>query len=661
MSCGPAQATFRLLDSYVGWDPSGAADSTKNLTGLDQPSGVRLVELHPDSVSAAGVTPYIPPRRLARGCHAREWYLLTPGPLPSRLLKRGPCVMDWLNVWRHEIHDALMDAVAIAVHGTRIAISDAGAGAVTVWARGGYQRAAQIRIHNPGALAFTPVRELLVSAHKAGSRWAIYRYGPEGTLRHVFRDLPDGQVDRIAVSQDCTIWLATSHSDGLMKLWRAPLATGEFRAATLKELAAAFSQTAVKSATEDGFCLEECGSGTVPVVNCFSWYGRPIPPEEVGSGPVPPLADAGQLYTGPIDSGIVSCLWHRVRIDAGVPVRTALEVSIASSTLPEEMPHPSDWQDAPAGSQDFLLTRPPGRYLFLRVRFTGDGVSTPVLRRIRIDFPRSTSLELLPAVYRDNPQAEDFTERFLSLFDASIEDLDRVIERFPALMDVDSAPAEALPWLGSFLGVVLDSTWEPERRRAILKNLPVLYRKRGTVEGLLRAIQLIFDLTPSIQELPGERAWAAVSHGRLRALRLFGKTRSRFLVGRSALGSAPLRSYGDPQNDAFATHAYRFRVQIPPAPVRSKGFEERLQRLIESQKPAHATAVVRVGGTGFIVGTWSSVGVDTVFAPVAPPVLGTAGNIRLRRMSVLWPGHRAPRSGIVPGETAAVGIQTLME
>ena len=96
----------------------------------------------------------------------------------------------------------------------------------------------------------------------------------------------------------------------------------------------------------------------------------------------------------------------------------------------------------------------------MRLRLTGDGKATPVVRRIRLDFPRVTSLEFLPPVYREQPDAEDFTERFLSLFDASIAELDRAIERAPALLDADGVPDEVLPWLGSFLDVAFDRAWD---------------------------------------------------------------------------------------------------------------------------------------------------------------------------------------------------------
>jgi phage tail-like protein len=369
-----------------------------------------------------------------------------------------------------------------------------------------------------------------------------------------------------------------------------------------------------------------------------------------------------------------------VRVDADVPTGTTLAVAIATSEKSEPpdqgdpnvdpawkdflagKPHPRDWQPAPKGSQDFLIDQPPGRYLFLRLRLTGDGKATPTVRRLRIDFPRATSADFLPPVYRENPQADDFTERFLSLFDASIADLDRAIERYPALLDPGGVPDELLPWLGSFLDVAFDPVWEPDRRRAILRAVPALYRRRGTVAGLVETIRTVFDVEPAIQELGRERNWRGLGRGSyLRGVRLFGKAQARFRLGSSSLSKAPLKSYGNPDGDPLGTHAYRFRILVPPNPLVSGAGRSRLDRLVASQKPAHTIATVRVGGQGLILGTSFGVGVDTVFAPLPPPVLGQGGNIRLRRRSVLWSGRGGVSSGIGVGGAPAVGIHTVME
>jgi len=305
------------------------------------------------------------------------------------------------------------------------------------------------------------------------------------------------------------------------------------------------------------------------------------------------------------------------------------------------------------------------------LNLTGDGANTPVVRSVRIDFPRRTSLDRLPAVYRASPEAEDFTERFLANFDASLEDLDAAIARFPAMFSVAGVPPEVLPWLGSFLDVAFDPTWSDARRRAILSQLPALYPLRGTVCGFVKIFNLIFDLTPAIEELAPARPWGALAdsgtpadpsaqpNAQLDAVRLFGQGRARFRLGSSALGQAPIHAYGDPDLDPLVAEAYRFEVQIP----RGTGgaVRDRMTALIEAQKPAHTVATIRFGGDGFVVGVWSAVGIDTAFLPLPQPVLGATGNVQLNRASTAAAGPPRGRLPLTVGASSAVGVRTLLE
>lgn len=691
MSCSSGFPTFRLLDAYVGWDQGDQVhDQSQNLIGFTDPEGLRLSPLNPNAVNPSDLLSYLPPPQLARGCGSCDWYLITPVPPSPRLLRRDPCSGLWVSIWDEACSpDYLLEPVAVAAWRKRVAVSDRGARSVWVWSGRGSRLSAHIDFDNPGPLAFTPRGELLVAV-KEDDIWRVHRFGPAGEVRGSLPPLPTGKVDRLAVSQDCTVWLIIE-SGGAFEIWRLARGSQQFERSTIKELQSAFKPTGLSATSARGFCLEQRDANNIPIVCCFSWYGRPLCDEDI---PVPQpakLHERGQLLTKAIDSGIPRCRWHRVRIDADIPSGTTLEVAVSTSedeqpapqgdnsqevgweTFNAGVPHPRDWHVAPLGSLDSLIQQqPPGRYLFVRLRFTGDGRSTPVVRRVRLEFPRKTSLDLLPPVYRETPDAEDFSERFLSLFDASIADLDAAIERYPALLDPDGVPSEVLPWLGTFVDVTLDRAWDTERRRAILRSVPALYRKRGTVDGLKEAIDLVFGIKPAIQEIATERMWGAIAsaerpdelkvRARLGEVRLFGRASSRFRLGSSALSRTPLRSFGNPDRDPLSIGAYRFRVLVPPTEDRSGLWRERLRRLIESQKPAHTIASVRVGGNGFVLGTWSAIGVDTVFGHLSPPVLGkVGGNVRLNRMSVLWPGPRGVRSGMVPNQTAVVGVKTVME
>lgn len=675
MSCGPVTRTFRILDENVGWDPS----SRKGLTGLDDASGVVLAPSTSGAADPADILRFLPPPWLARGCGPCEWYLVTPARPAPRLLRRNPCdgafrpVVDEPCDFRGLVHP-----IAVAVRGHRVAVSDPGAERVFVWAASGERMLAAIPVEKPEALTFTSWGELLVAVQ--GSDRPL-RFGPDGAPRGTFAaPLPAGNVQRLAVGDDCAVWLVTGDESGGHRVWRVGREDDQFGEVSAADLADAFRPTGITRVSNVGFCLEECGPDGVPVVRCYSRYGRVLPPDAIPGPTGMSRALAGQLLTEPLDSGIPRCRWHRVRIEAEVPTGTTLNVTVATSEVgnppdqgdppsegtwrdfPSGTPHPTDWQEVAAGTTDFLVRQPPGRFLLLRMRLTGDDLATPTVRRIRIDFPRSTSLEFLPPIYREDPQAEDFTERFLGLFDSGLEDLDTVIGRYPALLDGQGVPEEVLPWIGHFLGLAFDPSWNAERRRALLAAAPRLHRRRGTVRGLTETIELALGVKPVIQELAVERRWGAIArNARLGSVCLFGRARARFRLGASALGGAPVKSYGDPDHDPHNVLGHRFRVVVPPhAGTDPAETRRRLEQLIETQKPAHTAVSVRVGGLGLVIGPRSRVGIDTAIAPVPAPVLGRSGNVRLRRMSVLWPRRGGSRGTLSVGRTAALGIQTVV-
>jgi phage tail-like protein len=668
---------FRLLDGIVGWDP---LDFT-GLEGLDDIlGGVALARLSPNAVDPSSLLPYMPPARLARGCGKCEWYLMTP--VPSRLLRLEcgvapppcdapyPCGEAFVPL---PCLAGFLDGVAVAARRNFVAISDRGAGEVRIYAASGEELLAVILVDEPGPLAFSPRSELFVAAGGAAPK--LFRFSPGGDPRGEWpAPLPwPGEVDRLAFAKDGSLWLVMRTSDGSLSLWRATREAPAFVRADPRGLLASFDATDLVLASADGFCLRDTTEGPTC---CFDWYGRPTGALQ----PPAPVARErqGQLLTVAIDSGKPRCRWHRIRLEATVPSGTALTVAAATSeepspvpqgdplaevgweSFPAGVPHPSDWDAGPQGSVDYLLTQPPGRYLHLRLRLRGDGAATPVVHRVRIDFPRSTSLEHLPPIYREDPRGEEFTERFLSLFDASIEDLDRTIERFPAILDGSAVPSAVLPWLGTFLDLAFEASWSASRRRALLAATPGLYRRRGTREGLVDAIRQVLGVEPVIQELAAERAWGAVAKStRVGSVRLFGRARARFTLGASTLCSAPLLSFGDPALDPLTEAAWRLRVLIPNVGPFSRGLQERLSRLLESQKPAHTVVTTRIGGSGFVVGTWSAAGIDTALAPLPAPVLGgPLGNTRLGRATVLWTRRGGARGSFCVGERSAVGIHT---
>ena len=651
MSCNQPATRFRLLDVWVGWD----AEHSDGLEGLDDPRGVRLAvaaeDMHRAPLAAIGTR--IPNARLAAGCDPCTWTLATPSPPGPRLLRLDGCDNSWRPVPADECAPGTpIEVVAIAYTPRVVALADRGAGRVWVLSEDGARIVGEAQVAEPRALTWSPSGALLVASN---GHDRLLSFDQSGAARGAFGPpLPAGEVDRLAFDLDGRLWVVIACGDGRGELWLLDDPGVPYRPSTLAELFESFATNTLAHEAPEGFCLTRGSASAEAVELCYSWYGRPLSLDCLGAAGEVARATRGQLLTAALDSGIPRCRWHRIRIDADIPSGTGVELSVASSesptppaqglalppweTFPPGVPHPEDWHALPPRATDALIDQPAGRYLFVRLRLVGDGRATPVVRRVHIDFPRNTSADLLPTVYREEPDSADFTERFVSLFDAALAEASTAVEKFPALLDPEGVPNEVLPWIGQLLGLVFDPGWEPDRQRKLLAAAPSLFRRRGTPAGMAQAIRLVFGAEAAIEELGALRAWGAIpmpgeahpSGVRLRRTRLFGRGRARLTLGRSELGQSRIRSFGDPANDPHAAGAFRFRVAVPPGDGRRV---DRLRRLVDGQKPAHTLAEVRVGGqSGFTLAPGAQIGVDTVFGSPPPVVLRDA---RLSREAVL--------------------------
>ncbi|SDH80655.1 phage tail protein, P2 protein I family [Actinokineospora alba] len=112
-------------------------------------------------------------------------------------------------------------------------------------------------------------------------------------------------------------------------------------------------------------------------------------------------------------------------------------------------------------------------------------------------------LEMLPAVYQEDP----FTERFMAGFDDVVAPvlatLDCLVEYFDPLL----APEDFLEWLSGWVGIELDEGWPIERRRAVVGTAVEMYRMRGTVAGLRANLEVLTGGNVEIADSGGV-AWS---------------------------------------------------------------------------------------------------------------------------------------------------------
>lgn len=105
-------------------------------------------------------------------------------------------------------------------------------------------------------------------------------------------------------------------------------------------------------------------------------------------------------------------------------------------------------------------------------------------------------LAYLPAIYQGDP----FMARFLRIFEETWEPLERQLGVWHHYFDPRTTPSEILPWLATWLGLVLDESWPETQRRQLVQRASELYRWRGTAWALREYLTLYLGSPPEIVE-----------------------------------------------------------------------------------------------------------------------------------------------------------------
>ncbi len=248
------------------------------------------------------------------------------------------------------------------------------------------------------------------------------------------------------------------------------------------------------------------------------------------------------LHTPVLDGGEPDCVWHRLMLDACIPPETHVAVWTRAANERRDV-EIAEWQAEPdpylrgAGSEqafangadyrgggnrwapsaagaartdalderaarrahgngtwELLIQRARGRYAQVKLELAGNERTTPRLRALRAYYPRfSYAQRYLPGVYREDAQSASFVERFLANLEGVYTGVEDEIAAVQLLFDPASAPAEALPWLAGWFGVVLDPTWDDRKRRLFVARAMEFFQCRGTIRGLEIALRLALE------------------------------------------------------------------------------------------------------------------------------------------------------------------------
>jgi phage tail-like protein len=363
----------------------------------------------------------------------------------------------------------------------------------------------------------------------------------------------------------------------------------------------------------------------------------------------PAFETEGYYYSEPLDSRIYRCQWHRILMRASIPPGTYVRIDTLTSESPktaaeiQSLPE-ARWATGRINDQvgdgdwDCLIQSLPGRYLWLRLKLAGDGTATPVVQRIKVYYPRASSLQYLPAVYSEDAVSRDFLDRFLSIFDTIRGGIADQITDMACYFDPAATPADGagpgdvdfLSWLASWLDLTLDRHWPEEKRRQLLQQAHRLYALRGTPQGLRLHIQLYSGVEPHILEHFQLRRWLFLDHAQLGGQSaLWGKA----IVGRlqldehSQINSFQLIDSGDPLHDPFHHYAHQFTVFVPQRECGSEVQRQTLERIVEMAKPAHTQGQIRLVEPRFRVGVQAFVGLDTVIGRYPDQVIAGQGQL----------------------------------
>ncbi len=116
---------------------------------------------------------------------------------------------------------------------------------------------------------------------------------------------------------------------------------------------------------------------------------------------------------------------------------------------------------------------------------------------------RISLIDYLPAIFREDPDnpANPFVPALLRPFEDVLNEfstcLDHIIEHY---FDPATAYSDFLPWLATWVALVLDEDWPEARRRELIKKAVDLYKRRGTVSGLTEYLRIYTGVEPEIRE-----------------------------------------------------------------------------------------------------------------------------------------------------------------
>ena len=139
----------------------------------------------------------------------------------------------------------------------------------------------------------------------------------------------------------------------------------------------------------------------------------------------------------------------------------------------------------------------------------GDGGAEPFLHTGAVPIG-----SLLPAVFQEY---DENALRFTAGLDGVLAPVWLSIDCFDAYLSPAMSPDDVTAWLATWVGIVAEDNWHPERLAGLIERAFELFRWRGTVKGMADLIEAYTGLRPDIVDNGGV-AVAGVRGGNVSAV-----------------------------------------------------------------------------------------------------------------------------------------------
>jgi phage tail-like protein len=336
----------------------------------------------------------------------------------------------------------------------------------------------------------------------------------------------------------------------------------------------------------------------------------------------------GEYISKALDSRDAGTIWHKLSLEAVSAPNTQIQISFWAADdkgmkFGSKEPNLDDFLDATArldvtvdsqrtelqdrladldqlewsrpivNSSDALIAAQ-GRYLWARIDLIGNELESPSVHSLRVDYPRTSYLRYLPAVYQEDERSRDFLERFLSLFETFYAEIEARVDHMARCFDPDASvgSGDFLSWLSTWLAISVDNNWDEAKLRVLVKRASEIYKQRGTRAAIGEMIEIFTGQQPIIVEHNQTScdSWSLQKQELdLAELKKFFKR----LYGKDSFDDDELersfvleklyeRLYGD---DVFC-----FCVLLKPSSILTEEHYKAVRRILDSEKPAHTCA-----------------------------------------------------------------------